>query len=116
MNFQLHPAHDYSLKTIYEVNMGVLLISFFQLYGQEFNYMKTALRIRDGGAYVCKEEMLVSMNRPSNSMLCIEDPLQEGFIVYFDMILCNKKVAENCQFVFFFKGCAVVGFILNMDV
>ncbi|VDO42529.1 unnamed protein product [Brugia timori] len=58
--------------------MGVLLLNFLQLYGQEFNYMKTALRIHSGGAYVCKDEILVQMNRPSNSMLCIEDPLQPG--------------------------------------
>ncbi|VDM10664.1 unnamed protein product [Wuchereria bancrofti] len=75
---QLHPSYDYSYKRITEVNMGVLLLNFLQLYGQEFNYMKTALRIHSGGAYVCKDEILVQMNRPSNSMLCIEDPLQPG--------------------------------------
>uniref|UniRef100_A0A915ACN7 polynucleotide adenylyltransferase n=1 Tax=Parascaris univalens TaxID=6257 RepID=A0A915ACN7_PARUN len=75
---QLHPSHDFSHKSITDVNMGMLLLNFLQLYGQEFNYMKTALRIRGGGAYVCKEEMLTRMSRPSNSMLCIEDPLQPG--------------------------------------
>ncbi|MCP9257869.1 PAP-associated domain-containing protein 5 [Dirofilaria immitis] len=75
---QLHPSYDYSYKGITEVNMGVLLLNFLQLYGQEFNYMKTALRIHSGGAYVCKDEILIQMNRPSNSMLCIEDPLQPG--------------------------------------
>ncbi|VDK66510.1 unnamed protein product [Gongylonema pulchrum] len=50
----------------------------FQLYGLEFNYMRTAIRIRDGGAYVWKDEILAQMHRPSNSMLCIEDPLQSG--------------------------------------
>lgn len=75
---QLHPHYDFSNKSIKEVNMGLLLLNFLQLYGQEFNYMKTALRIHSGGAYVCKEEMLAQMSRPSNSMLCIEDPLQPG--------------------------------------
>ncbi|VDM43130.1 unnamed protein product [Toxocara canis] len=78
LRFKLHPSHDFSHKSTTDVNMGMLLLSFLQLYGQEFNYMKTALRIRGGGAYVCKEEMLAHMSRPSNSMLCIEDPLQPG--------------------------------------
>lgn len=69
--------------------MGVLLLNFLQLYGQEFNYMKTALRIHSGGAYVCKDEILVQMNRPSNSMLCIEDPLQPGNKVVFETFFKN---------------------------
>ncbi|VDK43133.1 unnamed protein product [Anisakis simplex] len=74
---QLH-HYDFSHKSIHDVNMGMILLSFLQLYGQEFNYLTTALRVRDGGAYVCKEEMITLMSRPSNSMLCIEDPLQPG--------------------------------------
>jgi non-canonical poly(A) RNA polymerase PAPD5/7 len=58
-------------------NLGVLLIEFFELYGRCFNYMKTAIRILNGGCYLPKEEILkqfaTSGNRPS--ILCIEDPL-----------------------------------------
>ncbi|MFH4981662.1 hypothetical protein AB6A40_008371 [Gnathostoma spinigerum] len=73
---QMYSYEDIVKKSIREVNMGVLLLNFLQLYGQEFNYMKTAIRI--GSPYVCREQMLNEMNRPSNSMLCIEDPLQRG--------------------------------------
>lgn len=73
---QLHPRIDTRRSNI---NLGILLIEFFQLYGHDFNYMKTGIRVKNGGAYLCKDEMLKSMgcgNRPS--MLCIEDPVQPG--------------------------------------
>ncbi|XP_062845844.1 terminal nucleotidyltransferase 4B [Trichomycterus rosablanca] len=60
-------------------NIGVLLIEFFELYGRNFNYLKTGIRIKDGGSYVAKDEVLKGMldgYRPS--MLYIEDPLQPG--------------------------------------
>ncbi|XP_038153350.1 terminal nucleotidyltransferase 4A-like [Cyprinodon tularosa] len=73
---QLHPRIDTRRSNI---NLGILLIEFFELYGRDFNYMKTGIRVRNGGAYLSKEEMLKAMghgNRPS--MLCIEDPVQPG--------------------------------------
>uniref|UniRef100_A0A669BR38 Terminal nucleotidyltransferase 4A n=1 Tax=Oreochromis niloticus TaxID=8128 RepID=A0A669BR38_ORENI len=73
---QLHPRIDTSRPNI---NLGILLIEFFELYGRDFDYIKTAIRVKNGGAYLCKEEMLKEMgngNRPS--MLCIEDPVQPG--------------------------------------
>lgn len=60
-------------------NLGVLLIEFFELYGRNFNYLKTGIRIKDGGSYVAKDEVQKGMldgYRPS--MLYIEDPLQPG--------------------------------------
>lgn len=71
---QLHPRQD--ILTNSQANLGVLLIEFFELYGKKFNYINTAIRIRDGGRYINKEEMqkeMVDGHRPS--MLCIEDPL-----------------------------------------
>ncbi|XP_061879496.1 terminal nucleotidyltransferase 4B [Entelurus aequoreus] len=59
------------------MNLGVLLIEFFELYGRHFNYMKTGIRIKDGGCYVAKDDVQKNMMdgyRPS--MLYIEDPLQ----------------------------------------
>ncbi|XP_055010830.1 terminal nucleotidyltransferase 4B isoform X1 [Boleophthalmus pectinirostris] len=59
------------------INIGVLLIEFFELYGRNFNYLKTGIRITDGGCYVAKDEVQKNMMdgyRPS--MLYIEDPLQ----------------------------------------
>ncbi|XP_041867455.1 terminal nucleotidyltransferase 4A isoform X2 [Melanotaenia boesemani] len=73
---QLHPRIDARNPS---ENLGVLLIEFFELYGRHFNYLKTAIRIRNGGAYVAKEEMMKAMiNGYRPSMLCIEDPLLPG--------------------------------------
>ncbi|KAJ0001998.1 hypothetical protein NQD34_001794 [Periophthalmus magnuspinnatus] len=71
---QLHYREDVCSPNI---NIGVLLIEFFELYGRNFNYLKTGIRITDGGCYVAKDEVQKNMMdgyRPS--MLYIEDPLQ----------------------------------------
>ncbi|XP_035275041.1 terminal nucleotidyltransferase 4B-like [Anguilla anguilla] len=71
---QLHYREDASSPN---TNIGVLLIEFFELYGRHFNYLKTGIRIKDGGSYVAKDEVKKNMldgYRPS--MLYIEDPLQ----------------------------------------
>ncbi|KAF7652196.1 hypothetical protein LDENG_00100040 [Lucifuga dentata] len=73
---QLHPRIDTQRANI---NLGILLIEFFELYGRDFNYLKTGIRVKNGGTYLSKEEMAKTMgcgNRPS--MLCIEDPVQSG--------------------------------------
>uniref|UniRef100_UPI00398E8CBB terminal nucleotidyltransferase 4B n=1 Tax=Pristiophorus japonicus TaxID=55135 RepID=UPI00398E8CBB len=73
---QLHPRED---ACNCDANLGVLLIEFFELYGRHFNYLKTGIRINDGGSYVAKDEVQKIMAdgyRPS--MLYIEDPLQQG--------------------------------------
>ncbi|XP_030645237.1 terminal nucleotidyltransferase 4A [Chanos chanos] len=73
---QLHPRIDARSPNI---NLGILLIEFFELYGRHFNYLKTGIRIKNGGAYIAKEDIMKAMSngyRPS--MLCIEDPLLPG--------------------------------------
>ncbi|KAB5586586.1 hypothetical protein PHYPO_G00003410 [Pangasianodon hypophthalmus] len=73
---QLHPRIDCRAANI---NLGILLIEFFELYGRHFNYLKTGIRVKNGGAYLAKEEMMKAMSsghRPS--MLCIEDPNLPG--------------------------------------
>eukprot|EP00092_Neocalanus_flemingeri_P101775 GFUD01130119.1.p1 GENE.GFUD01130119.1~~GFUD01130119.1.p1 ORF type:complete len:436 (+),score=57.99 GFUD01130119.1:50-1357(+) len=73
---QLHPRSDSADPA---ANLGVLLMEFFELYGRNFNYLTTAIRIRGDGSYISKEEVQVDMppgHRPS--LLCIEDPLQPG--------------------------------------
>lgn len=46
--------------------------------------MKTGIRIKNGGAYIAKEEIMkVMTNGYRPSMLCIEDPLLPGKIVHF---------------------------------
>lgn len=60
----------------------MLLIEFFELYGRNFNYLKTGIRIKNGGAYIAKEEIMkVMTNGYRPSMLCIEDPLLPGKIM-----------------------------------
>ncbi|RVE42515.1 hypothetical protein evm_012837 [Chilo suppressalis] len=73
---QLHPRPE---RLRQPHNLGVLLIEFFELYGRKFNYVKTAIRVKNGGSYVSKDEISKEMNdghRPS--LLCIEDPLTPG--------------------------------------
>ncbi|KAF7686335.1 hypothetical protein HF521_015697 [Silurus meridionalis] len=73
---QLHPRIDARTPN---TNLGILLIEFFELYGRHFNYLKTGIRIKNGGAYMAKEDIMKAMSngyRPS--MLCIEDPLLPG--------------------------------------
>ncbi|XP_016088591.1 non-canonical poly(A) RNA polymerase PAPD5-like [Sinocyclocheilus grahami] len=73
---QLHNREDVCSSN---PNLGVLLIEFFELYGRHFNYLKTGIRIKDGGSYLAKDEVQKGMldgYRPS--MLYIEDPLQPG--------------------------------------
>ncbi|CAG0922666.1 unnamed protein product [Notodromas monacha] len=76
VNFlQLHPHLDAVLaKPGY---LGVLLLEFLELYGQKFNYLRTGIRVADGGSYVCKKEKLEE-TRQGPSMLYIEDPLIPG--------------------------------------
>ena len=76
MFLQLHPRIDARRA---DENLGMLLVEFFELYGRNFNYLKTGIRIKEGGAYIAKEEIMKAMTsgyRPS--MLCIEDPLLPG--------------------------------------
>ncbi|KAL6113431.1 tent4b [Pungitius sinensis] len=70
---QLHYREDVCSPNI---NIGVLLIEFFELYGRHFNYLKTGIRIKDGGCYVAKDDVQRNMDRYRPSMLYIEDPLQ----------------------------------------
>ncbi|XP_068189102.1 terminal nucleotidyltransferase 4B isoform X2 [Antennarius striatus] len=73
---QLHPRID--ARNPHE-NLGVLLIEFFELYGRHFNYLKTGIRIKNGGVYIAKEEIMKGMmNGYRPSLLCIEDPLLPG--------------------------------------
>ncbi|XP_074469311.1 terminal nucleotidyltransferase 4A isoform X1 [Sebastes fasciatus] len=76
LQVKLHPRIDARNPN---ENLGVLLIEFFELYGRHFNYLKTGIRIKNGGAYIAKEEIMKAMTngyRPST--LCIEDPLLPG--------------------------------------
>jgi len=59
---------------------GHHLIRFLELYGCQFNYLRTGIRIRDGGSYFRKNDGQAGEleNRYQYSLLCIEDPLNAG--------------------------------------
>jgi non-canonical poly(A) RNA polymerase PAPD5/7 len=64
-------------------NVGVLLIEFFELYGNYFNYQTTGLCLCDGGSYFTKHT-----RGWKPEFLSIEDPCDIGlFTVYFDLAL-----------------------------
>jgi non-canonical poly(A) RNA polymerase PAPD5/7 len=84
---QMHPRIN---PRSYYNNLGVLLIEFFELYGRQFNYMKTGIRVRDGGSYVPKEDIFKQFNNSYRaSILCIEDPLNicKKTINYFTFLI-----------------------------
>lgn len=82
----------------------MLLIEFFELYGRNFNYLKTGIRIKNGGAYIAKEEIMkVMTNGYRPSMLCIEDPLLPGKTIHFlqysgslAQLLLSNVVSKVC--------------------
>ncbi|OXB53619.1 hypothetical protein ASZ78_000100 [Callipepla squamata] len=89
---KLHPRIDARRA---DENLGMLLIEFFELYGRNFNYLKTGIRIKNGGAYIAKEEIMkVMTNGYRPSMLCIEDPLLPG-----ESILTRQIKADNLHYV-----------------
>ena len=74
--FQRHAREDANSP---HANLGVLLLEFFELYGQNFNYYKTAIRVKNGGEYTPKDSIEKDMeNGARPSILCIEDPLAPG--------------------------------------
>lgn len=68
---QLHPRTN---STDANANLGVLLIEFFELYGRNFNYMKTGIDVRNGGRYFPKEEVHHEDGSADHSLLYIIDP------------------------------------------
>lgn len=55
---KLHPRSN---ATQPDANLGVLLIEFFELYGWHFRYETTAIVIRQGGKYLPKWEVCISV-------------------------------------------------------
>ncbi|WVQ76380.1 hypothetical protein IAR50_006045 [Cryptococcus sp. DSM 104548] len=55
-----------------ELNLGTLLIEFFELYGRNFNYNDVGLSIRRGGFYFSKSDR--GWMRNQSFLLSIEDP------------------------------------------
>lgn len=75
-NSQLHPRFDAMNPN---ANLGVLLVEFFELYGKNFTYKDTEIKIRDGGCYVAREDIQDDCRR---SFLYVEDPLTNGTFIF----------------------------------
>lgn len=78
---QMHPKIQQGLINP-EDNLGVLLIEFFELYGNCFNYANVGLSVTDGGAYFDKVRNPVGQafksGRPGELLLCSVDPNDEN--------------------------------------
>ena len=97
---KLHPRIDAKSR---DNNLGVLLIEFFELYGKQFNYMRTGIRVKDGGSYVPKEEIFKQFNNGYRaSILCIEDPLNPSRFscvqFFVDFIEFNRTRSKKKNF------------------
>lgn len=87
---QLHSRAKEVRSPLPNVNLGVLLMEFFEFYGRYFNYAEVGIRIKDGGGLMQKEtlqrEMAAAQGQTpgaglihdTSSILCIEDPLTPG--------------------------------------
>ena len=42
-----------------KANLGVLLVEFFELYGVHFNYTRTGIQVKEEGAYLPKDEVIL---------------------------------------------------------
>lgn len=67
-----------------EKNLGVLVVEFFELYGNRFNYDNVGISLREGGTYFNKRERGWNVDYKKN-LLSIEDP------------------ADPCEFVSFIR-------------
>lgn len=73
---QRHPRID--VRKEKDVNLGVLLMEFFELYGRNFNYQRIGIKVKNGGSYFNKDELTKNMSDGMTNvpaLLCIEDPV-----------------------------------------
>lgn len=71
---QRHPRVEI-LRTNTEVNIAVLLIEFFDLYGSKFNYDSVCISVIDG-TYRSRDDFYRQYNltHPTRASVCIQDP------------------------------------------
>ena len=50
------------------MNLGVLLIEFFELYGKKFNYDNVGIRLVGSGSYFNKEKVCAMFHYPVRMM------------------------------------------------
>ncbi|KAI8870676.1 Nucleotidyltransferase, partial [Ramicandelaber brevisporus] len=70
---QMHPLLQ-SGRIKASNNLGVLLLEFFELYGQRFNYERVGVCVNHGGSYFDKLQAGFGNDKQAD-MLCIRDPL-----------------------------------------
>ena len=66
--------HSRQAATKSKPNLGVLLIKFFELYGRNFNYVKTGISVLNGGHYFHKEDLEGKSGQSKSSLLYLVDP------------------------------------------
>mmetsp|Transcript_28434 Transcript_28434/g.46084 ORF Transcript_28434/g.46084 Transcript_28434/m.46084 type:complete len:337 (-) Transcript_28434:284-1294(-) len=62
------------------LDLGTLLLSFFELYGRRFNFGTTGITVRDGGSYIPKSKQRLAEEHnsgPRPSILYAVDPLNQ---------------------------------------
>jgi non-canonical poly(A) RNA polymerase PAPD5/7 len=77
---QMHPKIQ-NERIRQEDNLGVLLIDFFELYSQRFNYDIVGIDIRGDGEYFPKFARDFESNADGfdgKDRLCVQDPADDG--------------------------------------
>eukprot|EP00474_Spongospora_subterranea_P008660 CRZ09118.1 hypothetical protein [Spongospora subterranea] len=77
-HLQLHPfgsSKRLSSPANKNLNLGALLLSFFELYGKVFNYAVVGISVRNGGSYFSKVQKGFADDARSY-LLCVENPLE----------------------------------------
>lgn len=65
---QKHPTY----KTNEDANLGELLIDFFELYGNKFDFEHFGISIKNGGEYLPRDVMPCDGDQ---QLFCVEDPV-----------------------------------------
>ncbi|KAJ3615910.1 hypothetical protein Zmor_012209 [Zophobas morio] len=99
---QLHPRID-TPKSLDDVNLGVLLIEFFELYGKNFNYEVVGISLLNGGSYFNK--WVASWDK---SPFSIRDPLDEA-----NDVTCRSSNMKRIRIAFAHAYAVLVSKLLN---
>lgn len=67
----LHPE----IKSKHDVNLGALLLDFFELYGQNFDYERVGIRTENGGKCVPRNELPCGLVDGQFRVVCVEDAI-----------------------------------------
>lgn len=68
---ELHPE----IKAKDDVNLGALLLDFFELYGQNFDYERIGIRIGNGGKCIPRSESPCGLVDGQFRLFCVEDAI-----------------------------------------